>query len=178
MGANTSDLRVEEIDELSQETHLRKSEIVRLYQRFKRLDKEGYGTISTDAFLSVPELSMNPLVMRVIRVFDVNNDDNVNFRQFAKTLAVLSKNAPSEQKMELVFKVLDLDNDGFITQQDIEQVLKMMIGSQIISPHDLERIAAETVREYDSTGDGKITFAEFKDVLGDVDWDQKLTIEF
>ena len=79
---------------------MKKEEIVRLYDRFKRLDREGYGTISSDAFLSIPELSMNPLSKRVIRVFDPNNDDNVNFRQFATTLAVFSRDAPKEQKME------------------------------------------------------------------------------
>ena len=79
---------------------VKKEEIVRLYKRFQRLDREGYGTISTDAFLSIPELSMNPLIMRVIRVFDQNNDDNVNFVQFASTLAIFSRNAPTQQKME------------------------------------------------------------------------------
>lgn len=79
---------------------VKKAEILRLYKRFKRLDRDEQGTISTDAFLSIPELSMNPLIMRVIRVFDTNNDDNVNFRQFATTLAVFSRAAPPEQKMD------------------------------------------------------------------------------
>lgn len=82
---------------------MKKSEIIRLYRRFQRLDREGYGTISTDAFLSIPELSMNPLIMRVIRVFDTNNDDNVNFVQFATTLSVFSRSAPVEQKMQCLF---------------------------------------------------------------------------
>merc|ERR1712137_1398984 len=177
MGANTSNLRPEEIDELQADTSLKRAEIVRLYRRFQRLDREGYGTISTDAFPSIPELSMNPLIMRVIRIFDGNNDDNVDFRQFATTLSIFSRNAPKEQKMEFVFKVFDMDNDGYITQHDIEQVLKMMIGPQIISPQDLDRIAAETIRESDKNGDGKITLDEFYEVLGNVDWEHKLSIE-
>jgi serine/threonine-protein phosphatase 2B regulatory subunit len=77
-----------------------KEEIIRLYKRFQRLDKEGYGTISTDAFLSIPELAMNPLIMRIIRVFDPNNDDNVNFKQYVTTLSALSPNAPPEEKLK------------------------------------------------------------------------------
>lgn len=57
-----------------------------------------------------------------------------------------------------------MDNDGYITQTDVEQVLKMMIGPQIISPQDLDRIAAETIRECDKNGDGKITLEEFYEV--------------
>ena len=57
-----------------------------------------------------------------------------------------------------------MDNDGFITQTDVEQVLKMMIGPQIISPSDLEKIAQETIRECDKNGDGKITLDEFYEV--------------
>lgn len=82
---------------------VKKAEILRLYKRFKRLDRDEQGAISTDAFLTIPELSMNPLIMRVIRVFDTNNDDNVNFRQFATTLAVFSRHAPQEQKMECMY---------------------------------------------------------------------------
>lgn len=77
-----------------------KEEIIKLYKRFQRLDKEGYGTINTDAFLSIPELSMNPLTMRIIRVFDPTNDDNVNFKQFVTTLSALSPKASPEEKLK------------------------------------------------------------------------------
>ena len=58
-----------------------------------------------------------------------------------------------------------MDNDGFVTQHDIEQVLKMMIGPHIISPEDLTRIAAETITECDKTGDGKVSLEEFYDFM-------------
>ena len=158
---------------------VKKREIYALYRRFKHLDRDKMDVISTDAFLSLPELSMNPLIMRVIRVFDDNNDDEVSFVQFAETLSVFSRDADPEKKMEckcvclnycwltcrtVLFKVFDMDNDGYVTQHDIEQVLKMMIGPQVISPQDLDRIAAETIRESDKNGDGKITLDEFYDV--------------
>ena len=70
-----------------------------------------------------------------------------------------------------------MDNDGFVTQHDIEQVLKMMIGPHIISPEDLTRIAAETITECDKTGDGKVSLEEFYDVLGHIDWERKMSID-
>ena len=41
-----------------------------IYTRFYELDADGDGTLSTDDFLSIRELATNPLVMRVISVFD------------------------------------------------------------------------------------------------------------
>lgn len=71
-----------------------------MYNRFRRLDKEEYGTIGSDAFLSIPELSMNPLIMRLIRVFDTNGDDSINFRQFVTVLSAFKKDSPPQKKIE------------------------------------------------------------------------------
>ena len=81
------------------------SEILRLYKRFKQLDKDNSDYISTDEFLSIPELAMCPLVMRVLTVFDVDNRDRVTFKQFVKNLGVFHPKADREQKILFAFKV-------------------------------------------------------------------------
>jgi Ca2+-binding EF-hand superfamily protein len=47
---------------------------------------------------------MNPMVMRIISVFDgddsVSDECHVTFRQFVKTLSVFHLEAPIEQKIE------------------------------------------------------------------------------
>lgn len=52
----------------------------RLWRRFKKLDKDNSGTLTADEFLSVPELACNPLLERVISIFDTNKDDEIEFR--------------------------------------------------------------------------------------------------
>jgi serine/threonine-protein phosphatase 2B regulatory subunit len=47
-------------------------ELKRLYRRFKKIDKDGSGTLTTDEFLSIPEFASNPLLERVIAIFDTN----------------------------------------------------------------------------------------------------------
>ena len=38
--------------------------------RFKKLDLDNSGSLSVDEFMSLPELQQNPLVQRVIEIFD------------------------------------------------------------------------------------------------------------
>lgn len=75
-------------------------EIKRLYKRFKKLDKDGNGTITRDEFLMIPELAVNPLVKRVISIFDANNDDCVNFKEFISALSVFNSQSNSQEKLE------------------------------------------------------------------------------
>ncbi|RVE76751.1 hypothetical protein OJAV_G00012190 [Oryzias javanicus] len=55
-------------------------EIRRLQKRFKKLDLDQSGSLSVDEFLSLPELQQNPLVHRVIDIFDTDGDGEIDFR--------------------------------------------------------------------------------------------------
>ena len=52
-------------------------EIKRLGKRFKKLDLDGSGSISIEEFMSLPELQQNPLVRRVIDIFDEDKNGEV-----------------------------------------------------------------------------------------------------
>ena len=52
----------------------------RLARRFKKLDLDGSGSLSVDEFMSLPELQQNPLVQRVIDIFDEDNNGEVDFK--------------------------------------------------------------------------------------------------
>ena len=56
-----------------------KEEIARLEKRFQKLDIDKSGSISVGEFLSVPELKENPLVQRVVDVFDSDMSGEVDF---------------------------------------------------------------------------------------------------
>ena len=60
--------------------------------------------------------------------------------------------------------MFDMDRDGFLTENDIAQVLQMMIGKNIISSEDMKKIAAETIKDADADGDGKISLDDFQEV--------------
>ena len=59
-------------------------EVSRLEKRFQKLDLDHSGSISVGEFLSVPELKENPLVKRVVDVFDSDLSGEVDFKGKSK----------------------------------------------------------------------------------------------
>ena len=53
-----------------------------------------------------------------------------------------------------------MDKDGYISNGELFQVLKMMVGSNL-KDAQLQQIVDKTIIHADSDGDGKISFEEF-----------------
>ena len=49
-------------------------------KRFRKLDTDHSGTLSIEEFMSVPELQQNPLVQRVIEIFDQDGNKEIDFK--------------------------------------------------------------------------------------------------
>merc|ERR1712065_50866 len=82
---------------------------------------------SNEEFLLIPELQLNPLLSRVVDLFDT-------------------------------------DGDGYISNGELFQVLKMMVGTNL-NDVQLQQIVDKTIREADLDGDGKISFEEFARII-------------
>lgn len=63
-------------------------EIKRLGKRFKKLDLDNSGSLSVEEFMSLPELQQNPLVQRVIDIFDTDGNGEVDFKGMQYILPV------------------------------------------------------------------------------------------
>jgi hypothetical protein len=80
-------------------------EIKRLGKRFRKLDLDGSGALSIDEFMSIPELQQNPLVQRVIDIFDADSNGEVDFR------GNRSLNIPDMRTMLIyLFNILSMKN--------------------------------------------------------------------
>lgn len=64
------------------------------------------------------------------------------------------------QTFSVAFKIYDMDKDGYISNGELYQVLKMMVGNNL-KDHQLQQIVDKTIIHADSDGDGKISFEEF-----------------
>jgi len=172
---NAANLKPEEIEEFQLMSNFSELELKRLYRRFKKLDKDGSGTLTTDEFLSIPEFASNPLLERVIAIFDTNKDEEIEFKEFITALSIFSSKDNKDAKLRFAFRVYDIDDDGFISNGELFQVLKMMVGTNL-NDVQLQQIVDKTILEADQDRDGKISFEEFVKMISNTDEiDQKLT---
>ena len=63
----------------------------------------------------------------------------------------------------VAFSIYDIDQDGFISNGELFQVLKTMVGNNL-TDKQLQEIVDKTILYADKDGDGKISFEEFCDV--------------
>eukprot|EP01060_Flectonema_neradi_P029762 TRINITY_DN4187_c0_g1_i2.p1 TRINITY_DN4187_c0_g1~~TRINITY_DN4187_c0_g1_i2.p1 ORF type:complete len:177 (+),score=40.12 TRINITY_DN4187_c0_g1_i2:57-587(+) len=176
MGQNHS-FSAEELEELQKDTNFTQDQIVRLHKRFRKLDVDGNGEISWEEFESIPSLQQNPLLGRVLTIFDTNGDRSVDFREFVKALSVFSNDCAKERKLQFTFNMYDIDGDNRISNKDLFKTLQIMVGSNL-SDVQLQQIVDKTFIEADENRDGYIDFNEFVKIVEASDFGDKLTLQF
>ncbi|KAJ9157095.1 Calcineurin, beta subunit [Coniochaeta hoffmannii] len=164
------------LDNIVKETNFDREEVDRLRKRFMKLDKDNSGTIERDEFLSLPQISSNPLATRMIAIFDEDGGGDVDFQEFVQGLSAFSSKGDKEQKLKFAFKVYDIDRDGYISNGELFIVLKMMVGSNL-KDQQLQQIVDKTIMEADLDKDGKISFEEFVHMVGNTDVSMSMTLD-
>ncbi|KAK4179068.1 hypothetical protein QBC36DRAFT_365079 [Triangularia setosa] len=199
MGNNTSTV----LDNIVQGSNFDRDEVDRLRKRFMKLDKaclfspsfgvhakatgksrewergwarDNSGTIEREEFLSLPQISSNPLATRMIAIFDEDGGGDVDFQEFVSGLSAFSSKGNKEQKLRFAFKVYDIDRDGYISNGELFIVLKMMVGNNL-KDQQLQQIVDKTIMEADLDKDGKISFEEFTKMVENTDVSMSMTLD-
>lgn len=157
-------------------THFDAEEIKRLGKRFRKLDTDHSGTLSIDEFMSLPELQQNPLVQRVIEIFDTDGNKEIDFKEFLEGISQFSVKGDKASKLKFAFQVYDINQDGYISNGELFTVLKMMVGNNL-KEVQLQQIVDKTILQFDKDGDGKISYEEFCTVVGNMDVDKKMVVD-
>eukprot|EP00796_Vickermania_ingenoplastis_P010105 gene10105-7072_t len=166
-----------ELQEIKQTTALTEAQILRLYNRFVKLDTGNRGTISKDELNEIPGLASNPLVQRVIAVMDSDQDGRVTFVELAQSLAILSPQMPKESKLRFTFKMYDVDGDGKVSNKDLFETLRVMVGENLTGVQ-IQQIVDKTFIEADLDRDGYITFEDFQRLSAGGDFGERLNLHF
>lgn len=156
-------------------SHFDHDEIKRLRKRFKKLDLDSSGALSVDEFMALPGLRHNPLAQRVIQVFDSDGNGEVDFKEFIMGTSQFSVKGHPEEKLRFAFNIYDMDRDGYISNGELFQVLKMIVVDSL-QDWQLQQLVDKTIILLDRDGDGKISFEEFSAVAAGLEIHKKLAV--
>jgi len=100
---------------------------------------------------------------RLYHAFDVDNNKTIDFQEFVDGLSVFMKGT-SEEKLELSFKLYDVDHDGYLTQPELEKVLTKLAAVFTLEEQTLEikALVARMFEDLDINGDGRLSLTEYK----------------
>ena len=68
---------------------LTKDDLVRITKNFKKLDLDKSGSVAVEEILRLPKVSKNPLVMRVLDIFDTDRNGEIDLQEFIKGLRLV-----------------------------------------------------------------------------------------
>ncbi|KEP65269.1 UNVERIFIED_CONTAM: protein phosphatase 2b regulatory subunit, putative [Hammondia hammondi] len=176
MGNAQGQLNPQEQMDLLHAANFSERDLKKLYKRFRALDTNQNGELDTHELFDVPELADNPLVKRVLSIFDTNGDGKVSFVEFLVGLSKLAANTDEFQKTKFAFDVYDINKDGSISNGELFAVMKMMVGSNL-NDQQLQQLVDRTIVQADKDGDGMISFDEFREMVSHIDIADKLRVD-
>lgn len=196
MGGKISvQLSIDESREVAEKTGFSIAQVNKLYHRFTQLDKEDKGHLSRDDLMAIPELAINPLADRIVDLFLPNhvNDSTSAQCKFLKFCEILAHFRPCNSKTKeidansrisktrLVFDTFDRDRNGRVTREELLEILRLMVGSNI-SEDQLTAIAERAIVEAKSNLDGPqdsgLGFEDFSRAMKMTEIEAKMSVRF
>ncbi|XP_046310502.1 calcineurin B homologous protein 2 isoform X3 [Marmota monax] len=154
---------IPDVDSIRRETGFSQASLLRLYHRFRALDRNKKG------YLRSQRLDFSGFVRVLAHFRPIDDDTGVRDPKQPEPLN------SRMNKLRFAFQLYDLDQDGKISRHEMLQVLRLMVGVQV-TEEQLESITDRTVQEADEDGDGAVSFLEFTKSLEKMDIEQKMSI--
>jgi len=109
------------------------------------------GVIDYEEFLMASQLPDSKFAKNMFRVFDMNEDGAINFREFLIGLATFS-NETLDKQIQAAFKLLNPDSTGDVAKKDLFDLLKdvSQVYSSVfieISDESLMKLVDQTFEE-------------------------------
>ncbi|XP_011358438.1 lysophosphatidylcholine acyltransferase 2 isoform X2 [Pteropus vampyrus] len=86
------------------------------------------GRIGIEEFAEYLKLPVSDVLRQLFALFDRNHDGSIDFREYVIGLAVLCNPANTEEIIQVAFKLFDVDEDGYISEDEFSTIMQASLG--------------------------------------------------
>jgi len=127
-----------------------------LESAFKKADTDGDGKLSVEEYFNVlQDHNINTTKEEILRLLEVRDPKNKGFLTPASFLGKKSQSLDLEGRAEMAFQIMDRNNDGYITKQEMAQLTKKLSQQQINA----------VFNRNDKDKDGRLSKQEFTEMM-------------
>ncbi|CAF1141714.1 unnamed protein product [Rotaria sordida] len=165
---NSMELTQKELAMLRTASNLSDKEIKLWHNDFLR--KYPAGKIEKDKFIEMykelnPHCGTLSSCNTLFDEIDTNKDGTINFNEFLFLTAVDNRTGSLEERLDVVFDLWDVSNDGLLDQNELAHLISAMYDRAGVKDRkgdqDPHRRAKEIVKKLDITSDKKLNRDEF-----------------
>ena len=124
-------LREESVNFIIEKTQATREDVEAYYNNFiqtypdGKIDKKGFSEIMQKCF---PDQYIEELDCHIFRMYDLNDEGKIDFRELLLVITVISRGTPQEN-LEHIFRVFDFNNDVSISKKDVYRIVTVFLQS-------------------------------------------------
>nr|XP_022300118.1 hippocalcin-like protein 1 [Crassostrea virginica] len=168
MGKRHSKLAPKTLVELKEQTNFTVEELQEWYKEFSSSWPKG--ALTVDEFKKAystffPLGDASEFAKHVFRVFDQNDDGKLDFREFVCGFSLVLRGR-IEDKLKFSFEIYDINGNGYISREEMSEVLSSMYKvetalSNVLEREDPEERTDSIFNQMDINCDDRLSLEEF-----------------
>ena len=133
---------------------------------FVAMDKDGSGTLSKSeveaAIRGRHENLSDTEINFMMRIIDLDRNDEANFDQFLTMLALSEfGDRLSELQMKQLFRAFDSDGNGVLSADELKRIWSIATSADTFRQQVSDEEMDKMIKAMDTNGDGQIDYCEF-----------------